>query len=426
MLRPGKTLAIVIALASVLIGTLLDVPASGLGALVTPTITGVHVVATSVTISFTPVHGDTRYSVRLYRTGALVASSTTCTPSNCRINGLEASTRYSITVAAHGDGVHYIDSPESAPFGFVTTSLAVASAAPQPGWRILVRSPLGVLVDEHTFIVDGVGFVAVRFREATTAFHLHVGTMDPPGAAQITPIDSATRVSANELALGVLAVFNSAFKSSDHAGGSMVDGRVLAPMVPGDATMAITTTGHIVMGVWGSGLPRAGVAAISYRQNLAPLVQGGVPTALASTPYWGDWGAVWHLIPRQPRSGLGVDARGNVLYVATMQGAMPIDLARALAAAGSRFAMQLDINPYWPSLGVTDTTHERVPHFIYELPGEQKDPSVYFSGSTRDFLVAVAEPSQSNCTLASPPPPTPVPHAEPIGFAGAGCSRATG
>jgi len=410
-----------IVLLTVVNGWLLSSRAGASHPLSEPTLTSVHPSATSVVVSYSPVPGAARYSVRIYRAATLVASSTTCTPTNCRFNALTPATDYAVTVAAHGDGRHHSDSSESPPVAFVTPSLALPSAAPVPGWRVLVRSGLGVMIDERNITVDGLDFVAVRFRYATTAFHLHVGTLDPPSAAALTPVDAAPRVSAVELTRGVIAVFNSAFKSTDHAGGSMVDGRVLAPMVPGDATMAITTTGHIVLGVWGSGLPRAGVAAIAYRQNLPALVKGGATTTLAATPYWGTWGAVWLDNPREPRSGLGVNAHGDVLYVATTQGAMPIDLARALVAAGSRFAMQLDINPYWPSLGVTDISHHRVPHFIYRLPGEQKDPGVYFSGSTRDFLVAVAQPSLSDCHLASPAPSR-TPHGEPLNLSGVGCA----
>ena len=385
-----------------------------------PVITSISAGATTLSVKFTAVSGDvTHYSVRVYHANRLVASSTTCAPSACVINGLHPTTAYAVSVAAHGPGQR--STAESARTSCTTISLALASAAPEAGWRILVRSPLGVLVDQRNLSVDGLTFVAVRFRYATTAFHLHVGSADPPGAAALAPGDAASRVSAQELALGVIGVFNSGFQASDHAGGVMMDGRVYEPLVPGDATLAVTRTGHVVVGTWGRDLPRANVAAIAYRQNLSLMVDGGRTTALAATPYWGTWGGAWHLNPHEPRSGLGIDARGNVLYVATSQGAMPLELARALAASGAREGMELDMNPYWPTLGVADLARSRHPQFVYTLPGELKDPTTYFAGSTRDFVVAVAQPALGSCAVTSAPPTT-HPQPEPLTLSGVGCT----
>ncbi len=50
--------------------------------------------------------------------------------------------------------------------------------------------------------------------------------------------------------------------------------------------------------------------------------------------------------PAVPRSGLGEDAQGNILYAGGMS-LVPGDLATGLVDAGAVTAMELDINPEW-------------------------------------------------------------------------------
>jgi hypothetical protein len=87
--------------------------------------------------------------------------------------------------------------------------------------------------------------------------------------------------------------------------------------------------------------------------------------------------------PVTARSAIGVDAAGNLYYAASMH-ALPGDLAAVLVRAGVRTAMELDINPYWPSF---DTTRRPGGHLYAQLPGQEHDPSIYLQGWTRDFIV---------------------------------------
>jgi hypothetical protein len=247
-------------------------------------------------------------------------------------------------------------------------------------------------------VVSGADYTAVRFPAATTAFHLHVGTTDPTPVTTMYP-DAAPLVSPSEYRVGLLAVFNSGFKTAAHAGGVMVDGRVITPLVPGLATAAITTTGHLVIGVWGQTLPSRRVPAIAYRQNLTLLVDHGVPTALTNTP--AAWGGIINNSLPQPRSALGTTTNGDVIYLASMDSVLPAQLARAMQIAGATTAMELDINPAWPSLGVASPVkYAAAPGFALSLPGEWRDPYTYLTGSNRDFFAVLAVPAK--CTLSYP------------------------
>ncbi len=278
-------------------------------------------------------------------------------------------------------------------------ALAAASRTPSIVWHPLTRA--GSTIYSYTAVVrEGQSlFTAVRFPYATTAFHLHDGSQDPPAATPLYP-DAGPMVSPAEYRVGLVAVFNGGFKVAAHAGGTLIDGRILSPLVPGMATAVITVAGHLTIGVWGHGLPSPRVHAIAYRQNLPLLVADGRPTPAAAEYF--NWGGVVSSWP-QPRSALGVTATGDVVYVATAAPVLPETVAAALVAAGVVTGMQLDINPAWPSLGVAQPVkHAAAPGFALALPGEQRNPYVYLTGSDRDFFDVLARPTTPGCTLRYP------------------------
>ena len=96
-------------------------------------------------------------------------------------------------------------------------------------------------------------------------------------------------------------------------------------------------SGHV--GVWGQDVPRAGERIASVRQNLLPLVRGGQLNARISQIR--AWGSTFKGENMVARSALGEDPRGNILYAASMT-VLPIDLGKALIAAGATTAMELD------------------------------------------------------------------------------------
>ena len=285
-----------------------------------------------------------------------------------------------------------------------TTTTTITPSRPQAGWAVASRSARGVLVDFRMVSVGGVAFRAVRLRARTTLLRWHVGSTDP-SAASLVPADAGPVVDwPTEGRAGVVAVFNGAFKQAAHAGGSAVDGLTLVPLERGLMTIALDAAGHWTMGVWGrAGFPPRGFRPIALRQNLAPLVLGGRPTAAAASPQWQQWGATIGNVPAVARSGLGEDAAGNLVYVATMTPVTSLQLARALVAAGAVTAMELDINPFWPIVGASFAPLHAAGPLPVQLPRSMHSPTIYeVGGWTRDFFVALAEPASWTCHWSSP------------------------
>lgn len=284
------------------------------------------------------------------------------------------------------------------------TTTTVPPEKHQLGWTVVSTSRRGVMVDVRNFQVGGVTFRALRLRARTTLLRWHVGAGDPNAWAK-APADAGPKVNwPNEGLAGVVAVFNGGFKQSANAGGSAVDAVTLVSLVKGDMTIVINRLGHWEMGVWGvAHFPTPGFDPISYRQNLAPLVLNGRATPLALSGNWNAWGSPLGNNPLEARTGLGVDAQGNLIYVATMQGTLSGPLARALVDAGAVSAMQLDINPYWPILGAAKSPiHHAGATYSVLLAGSQHSPNVYDVAWSRDFFVALQEPPSWTCNWASP------------------------
>lgn len=281
-----------------------------------------------------------------------------------------------------------------------------------PGWGVIARTSRGVAVDQRWFTVPGGSRVYVlRFRRGAVAFHFHVGSEDPPGASSRTPIDARSSISASEWRVGVLGVFNGGFKRAARAGGVLVDGSVAVPLVDGAPTVMIDALGQLTIGTWGVGAAPHGRTVVAARQNLGYLVNGGaVAPAASSVARWGD--TLGH-VDAVARTGVGVNAAGDVLY-AVGSPLLPIDLARALAAAGAVRAMEMDINPYWPIAGASRRPLHRPSAFGFLNPFSMHDPTIYESSWLRDFFVVVAEPASSGCNVASPTPTAHRIAAEPL------------
>ena len=286
----------------------------------------------------------------------------------------------------------------STPSAATTTVATPAPEERQAGWIGVSASRRGIMVDIRDLNVGGAVFRAFRMRARTTLLRWHVGGVDPNLWAK-APVDAGPRIDwANEGPPGVVAVFNGAFKQRALAGGAVVDGVVLIPLVVGDMTIGIDRAGHWVMGVWGAkDFPPAGFHPISYRQNLLPMVLHGALTPTARSSDWHLWGSPLNNNPLTARTGLGVDARGNLVYVATMQPVMPIQVGQALLAAGAVSGMELDMNPFWPIVGAPALALHAPGPFNVQLPASEHDASIYSTGWQRDFFVAVAEPGQWTC-----------------------------
>ena len=253
---------------------------------------------------------------------------------------------------------------------------APATALPSAPWK-----PIGPLVNGVAALTSallqgrpGAPFTGVvRITAAVTRPVLYAGTAEPGGSWP-----NQGSVPAGQLA-ALVAVFNAGFHTYASGGGWYDHGRTAVPLRPGAASLAIRADGSATVGVWGRDVSLT-PDVVSVRQNLGLLVDGGLD--LSGT---GSWGATLGAVRYTARSGIGIDAAGNLLY----GGGPGLDaqsLAHVLIQAGAVRAMELDINPQWVSFS------------YYTSPGSGTDllasmrygPSHWLSGSARDFIAIFA------------------------------------
>ncbi len=254
----------------------------------------------------------------------------------------------------------------------------------QPGWTTLSTGPHGVAIDEQVFTQpDGIAVTVARFIHGNVSYDLHIGSQEPPtNGATLNP-QSGPAVSATEQP-HLLACFNGGFKANAGVGGVEVNGTVLLPLKAGEASLVIDTDGSARIGVWGSTVPTPGEPVASVRQNLPPLILAGQPAADVGT--WRDWGYTLGNVPRVPRSALGEDAHGNLLYAAAGY-SLPVDLSGALLSAGATTAMQLDINPSTLQL---DTAATPGAPLVARDPGQTRVADQCQVGWIRDFITVLS------------------------------------
>jgi hypothetical protein len=178
----------------------------------------------------------------------------------------------------------------------------------------------------------------------------------------------------------LLATFNSGFKLQDAHGGFALGGTVYSPLVAGMATFLHYRDGRVDIVSWpgGSHLPPGSDYA---RQNLPLIVRGGRPNPnLSDGPAWGvtlgNAIRVW-------RSGIGVDAHGDLIYAAANYQTVG-SLARILIHAGAVRAMQLDINSYWTTFNYYARPGAGAPSSL--LTSMARPTTRYLSPDDRDFF----------------------------------------
>src|ERR1700719_10477 len=187
-----------------------------------------------------------------------------------------------------------------------------------------VWHPAGRLVDGHAAVYEtmlvppgGTARAAIAWMDTNLlSARLYSGSTSPGGG----PYKYTAPVS-RTAASSLVAAFNGGFKMKDAHGGYYTEGRMIDPLVRGAASLVIYANGSITVGAWGSDVTMT-PSVVAVRQNLFPLVVDGRPSARASTRTWRVWGgtcpcgAGLHGQDHQWRSGLGVTADGDLVYVA--------------------------------------------------------------------------------------------------------------
>jgi len=245
------------------------------------------------------------------------------------------------------------------------------------GTGALVRGRPPVLLTTFRTELDYPRIVAyvAWFDHTRTSVAFYPGRYEPPSAPVRGPM---------EVPYGqrwrLLATFNGGFIYRDGSNGSSIDGRMYEPLKDGLATMLSYRDGRVDIRTWTGG-PVAGPRIAFARQSLPLIVDSGrLNPALNDSTQWGytlgNAVRVW-------RTGAGIDRHGNLIYAAADYQTV-VTLARILQRAGAVRAMQLDINPEWPTLITYSHRSGLDPAKI--VPNYQQPPTRYLVPDDRDFF----------------------------------------
>jgi hypothetical protein len=217
---------------------------------------------------------------------------------------------------------------------------------------------------------------AAWIRTSSTDLALYPGYEGPgpsslPRGPEMVPPTADSRL---------LATFNSGFYEKDGPAGFYTAHTLFYPMIDGLATVVRYANGKVAIIDWKGGAKPA-KNIVMARQNLVLLVDHSRATARsADNALWGvtlgGVAAVW-------RTALGIDANGNLFYVAA-----PAQTSQSLASIMVQFhaveAMQLDINPEWPIFVTYAAAGARGPSLF--VPNPNQVPGRFLYPSTKDFF----------------------------------------
>ena len=224
----------------------------------------------------------------------------------------------------------------------------------------------------------------VWMKRTALRFDLHPGSEEPGGYWQVPPTVP------DGLRTGLVATWNGGFKVSngDSHGGFYLNGRTVGELRTGAASEVFHKDGSLTVGVWNRTVGM-GPDVVGVRQCLVPLVARGRITDDVYQGGTGTWGLTDGGNTMVPRSGIGVDRNGDLVYVGGRLLSVE-SLATLLQRAGAVTAMMLDINLSWPSFMSYDASrkpHDPVPHNLVNFV---RGPYRYYDVSSRDFVAVYA------------------------------------
>ena len=208
-----------------------------------------------------------------------------------------------------------------------------------------------------------------------TSLTLYPGRYEPPAGSIRGPLEVPP-----QLRRQLLATFNSGFRLEDSGGGFAALGHVYAPLRDGLATLVGLRDGSVDVRAWTGG-PEPGPDVLFARQNLPLIVENGQLNPRLSNG--SEWGATLGNAIRVWRSGVGVDAHGNLLYAAANDQTAE-SLALILQRAGAVRAMELDINSEWVTFNFYGAPGAGLPSKL--LPAMNREATRYLTPDDRDFF----------------------------------------
>ncbi len=258
---------------------------------------------------------------------------------------------------------------------------------PLPGegqWHALAYGPGDTPILESAALrpdaqhTSELAYVAWLNQKALT-FNLHPGYQQPGGNWQNPDqIPAGTRT-------GLVATWNGGFKvkPDDALGGYYAEGRTVVPLTAGKAAEVFYRDGSIRIGQWGRDETMT-PHVLAVRQNLSLLVDGGRVMVGPGDGSSAEWGYTIKNSYYIARSGVGMTAAGDIVYVGG-SGLSVYTLARLLKQAGAVYAMELDINPDWVSFmsygGSVPANPTPTPLWDFTQAATR-----YYQPSSRDFV----------------------------------------
>jgi hypothetical protein len=252
----------------------------------------------------------------------------------------------------------------------------VASVNGQPAVQVAYLRP----DTQHTSYLSAVVWMSNRLTRTVQ----HPGVSEPGRLSQWSQLPTIPPTQRS----GLLATFNGGFKLADSQGGYYADHHTAGTLTPGAASLVIYADGHTDIGAWGTEVTMTPQVS-SVRQNLKLLVDKGQLAPNLDNSVQSTWGATVKGALYVWRSGVGVTATGDLVYVSG-DALSAHTLASLLQRAGAVRAMQLDINTSWVSYmyytpGAAGSGV--VPHKINDF---QRPADRYFTENSRDFFAVYA------------------------------------
>jgi len=233
------------------------------------------------------------------------------------------------------------------------------------------------------WIAQRSGVTLMRFGQRLVHLTLHAGSSDG-GVSGWTYGD---KITPREIHLLIAAV-NGGFKLTYRDVGFMSRGHVAVALKAGLASIVTYTDGTTDIGAWRDGVPSSGKTVFSVLQNQRLLVDHGVAAASVSNCLIACWGETIGSRTFVARSGLGINASGQLVWAAS-ENLSPAGLAAALIGGGAVRAIELDINPYWVA-GYLYPHHPSGPVPVPVVPGQLGISGKLLEPDARDFLAIVA------------------------------------
>lgn len=269
--------------------------------------------------------------------------------------------------------------------------LAAGSVPGEGVWHPAVLGSSGVPVIEWAGLrpdaqhTSALAYVA-WMNEKALSFQLHPGSQQPGGSFP-TP-----DVLGPDARKGLVATWNGGFKvnPNDSLSGYYEDGRTVRALVSGKASEVFYKDGSIKIGAWGRDVSMT-PEVTGVRQNLSLLVDNGQVTAAATSGSGAEWGITVNNAFFVPRSGVGITAQGDVIYVGGPDLSV-VSLANLLKQAGAVNAMELDINADWTSYMYYNVPSggdpaNPVPTKLWDF---KQSAERYYEPSSRDFVAVYA------------------------------------